>query len=259
MASVGTGTGSRRRPGRELALVLLLAAAGAGLVLLATRQGWARVVTAVPRPLPASVTTVPGHALVPAVTALALAALASLAAILATRRALRRITGGLLAAFGVWIAAVVSAGFSAADVRAAAAGAARASPGSGGTAGSVTAGASTHGSGGAVAPLSGLHSHVVFSGIAWRGVAIAGALAIIAAGVLVVLRANRWPAMSSRYELPRSAGAARGAAGTAAPHGTGGQAGDAATIWESLSRGEDPTSAAPGPGQQHTLHQDHQG
>src|SRR5262249_57276564 len=63
-----------RQPRRELLLVLLLGAAGAGLVLLAMRQGWARVETAAPRPLPASIVTVSGQALVPAASALALAA-----------------------------------------------------------------------------------------------------------------------------------------------------------------------------------------
>src|SRR5215472_7378799 len=109
-----------RRPRRELLLVLLLGAAGAGLVLLAMRQGWARVETAAPKPLPASVATVSGQALVPAASALALAALAGLAAVLATRRTLRRIAGVLLAGFGAGIATAVIAGISAADVLAAA-------------------------------------------------------------------------------------------------------------------------------------------
>ena len=69
--------------------MLLLGAAGAGLVLLVMRQGWARVETAAPRPLPASIVTVSGQALLPAASALALAALAGLAAVLATRRMLR--------------------------------------------------------------------------------------------------------------------------------------------------------------------------
>src|SRR5262252_2319353 len=109
-----------RQPRRELLLLLLLGAAGAGLVLLVMRQGWARVETAAPRPLPASVVTVSGQALVPAASALALAALAGLAAVLATRRMLRRIAGVLLAGFGAGIAAAVLAGISAADVLAAA-------------------------------------------------------------------------------------------------------------------------------------------
>src|SRR6516225_5701532 len=106
------------QPRRELALLLLLGAAGAGLALLAARQGWARVETTAPRPLPASVTTVTGQALVPAAGALALAALAGLAAVLAAR-------------LGAGLALAVSAGISAADVRAAAAAAA---PGSSGAA-----------------------------------------------------------------------------------------------------------------------------
>ena len=119
--------GSPARPARsqlrrrELALLLLLGAAGAGLVLLAARQGWAQVRTAVPRPLPDSVVAVTGQTLVPDAGALALAALAGLAAILATRRTLRRVAGVVLAGFGAGIAVAVRAGVSAAAVRAAAA------------------------------------------------------------------------------------------------------------------------------------------
>src|SRR5260370_14764500 len=87
----------RRQPRQELTLVLLLGAAGAGLVLLVMRQGWAHVDTAAPSPLPASLTTVSSQALVPAAGALALAALASLAAGLDTPRALRPIARSLLA------------------------------------------------------------------------------------------------------------------------------------------------------------------
>ena len=38
---------------REFALVLLLAAVGVGLVVLAARQAWAQAVFTPPRPLPA--------------------------------------------------------------------------------------------------------------------------------------------------------------------------------------------------------------
>src|SRR5215472_460976 len=67
---------SSRRPSsprRELTLTLLL---GAGLVLLATRQGWAEVQTTPPRPLPASRIEVTGAALVPYADALAVTGLA---------------------------------------------------------------------------------------------------------------------------------------------------------------------------------------
>jgi uncharacterized membrane protein (TIGR02234 family) len=231
---------ARRAGRRELALLVLLGAAGAGLVLLATRQGWARVETAAPRPLPASVTTETGQALVPVAGALALAALAGLAAVLATRRLLRRVAGVVLGGLGVGIAAAVGAGISAADVLAAAAASSSAQTGSGAAPGSdigsTTAGG-TGQSGAAGTPVSGLPSHVVFAAFPWRELAFAGALAIVAAGVLVTWRAASLPVMSSRFELPARSPGSRPVVAT----GGGYRGSDAASIWESLSRGEDPT------------------
>jgi uncharacterized membrane protein (TIGR02234 family) len=228
--TVGRLTGTRhRQPRQELILVLLLGVAGAGLVLLVMRQGWARVETAAPRPLPASVTTVPGQALVPAASALAVAALAGLAAVLATRHTLRRIAGVVLAGFGAGIVAAVAAGISAADVLAAASSAAGSVTGAGSTTGSTATGA-------AGTPLAGFPGHVVFASFPWRGAAVVGALAVIAAGALVAWRAESLPVMSSRFERP----AGRKAAVPAAGRGYGGR--DSAAMWESLSRGEDPTS-----------------
>ncbi len=223
----------RRQPRQELTLVLLLGAAGAGLVLLVMRQGWAHVDTAAPSPLPASVTTVSGQALVPAAGALALAALAGLAAVLATRRALRRIAGVMLAGFGAGIAVAVGTGISAADVLAAASAGVGAQAGSGAGAGSTTGSSAAAGT-----PLSGFPGHVVFVSFPWRGAALAGALAVIAAGALVIWRAERLPVMSGRFDRPG------GPAGrpSAVPAGDrGDRNGDSAAIWESLSRGEDPT------------------
>jgi uncharacterized membrane protein (TIGR02234 family) len=241
---------ARREPRRELALLVLLGAAGAALVLLAVRQGWAHVDTVAPRPLPASVTTETGQALVPAAAALALAALAGLAAVLATRRMLRRIAGVLLAGFGVGIAVAVSAGISAADVLAAAAVSAGAQTGSGAVAasgiGSTTGGGTGQG-GSAQAPVSGLPSHVVFASFPWRGVAFTGALAIIAAGALVTWRAAQLPVMSSRFDPPARPARPRPAAAAAGPTARAGdrsyRGNDTAAIWESLSRGEDPTGS----------------
>src|SRR5580700_344007 len=185
--SDGDSVAQVRRVGRrELAFLLLLGAAGAGLVLLAARQGWAHVETAEPRPLPDSVVAVTGQTLVPVTGALALAALAGLAAVLATRRTLRRIAGVVLAGLGVGIAAAVSAGISAADVVAAASPAVPG--GAAGVTGSgigSTTGGGTGGSGQAGSALSGLPSHVVFVAFPWRWVALVGALAVIAAGVLL--------------------------------------------------------------------------
>jgi uncharacterized membrane protein (TIGR02234 family) len=234
---------ARTQPRRELALLLLLGAAGAGLALLAARQGWARVETAAPRPLPASVTTVTGQALVPAAGALALAALAGLAAVLATRRTLRRIAAVLVAGLGTGLALAVSAGISAADVLAAASASA---PGSAGAAAGSGVGSTTAGSAGPAAagpagsPLSGFPGHVVFVSFPWRGVAFAGALAVVAAGVLAAWRAQRLPVMSSRFDPPaRPAGPEPAEA--AVPAGGRGRPGDSAAMWESLTRGEDPT------------------
>ena len=261
MTSVTSGrpAAPRHRPRQELAAVLLLGLAGAALVLLAMRQDWAQVTATAPKPLPAGTTTVTGQDLVPAADALAIAAMACLAAVLATRRMLRRITGVVLAGLGAGIAVAVSAGISAADVLAAAAGTAgpAAGTGAGAGAGSVTAGGA---SGGAGVPLTGFPGHAALTTFPWRPVAIAGALAVIAAGVLVAWRAERLPVMSARYDRPASPAGAGGAAGSAGAAGRAGAGAspapapaeekavrDSASMWESLSRGEDPTGNTSAP------------
>jgi uncharacterized membrane protein (TIGR02234 family) len=252
------GDAARRRSRRELWLVLLLGVAGAGLVLLALRQGWGTVTSAAPRPLPAGSVAVTGEQLVPAADALAVAAIASLAAVLATRRLVRRITGIVLAGLGAGIAVTAGAGLSAADVIAAAAGSAgqSVSTGAGSGPGSVTAGAGQPGPG---APLAGFAGHATLSALGWRDAAVAGALAIVAAGILVAWRASRLPVMSSRYDRapdpaptdpapldPAALDPAApdpAAADQPALAGPGRRLppGEMASLWESLSRGEDPT------------------
>ena len=199
---------------------------GAAVVLLAARQDWARVVTIEPHPLPASRVAVSGQDLVPAAGALGLAALAGLAAVLATRGLVRRIVGGLLAVFGVAIIASVSLPVTAAQVREAAVGATTAQAGSvpgGSTVGSGT----TPGTGGSgVAGLS-LASHVEMAAFPWRWAVLLGGLLVLGAGMLVAWRGTRWPVMSSRYDRPAS---------RKPPAAT-----DPASLWESLSQGLDPT------------------
>ena len=95
---------------REFALVLLLGAAGAGLVVLAARQAWAQAVFIPPRPLPAQDIPVTGQQLVPLASALALAGLACLAAVIATGSWVRRVAGGLLAVLGAGAVVAVGAG-----------------------------------------------------------------------------------------------------------------------------------------------------
>jgi uncharacterized membrane protein (TIGR02234 family) len=215
---------------REYALVLLLGLAGAACVLLSVRQGWARVVTPAPQPLSATTVSVRGQDLVPAVGALGLAALAGLAAVLATRGLARRLVGVALAAFGVGAAVSVSVYLGPAGVLAAAA----AAGGTSSQAGSVTGGSAPGAAvaGNATPGIAGvrLAGHVTMAGVPWRWAVLVGALAVVAAGLLVAWRGPIWPVMSSRFDQP--------AAQRARPA-------DTATLWDSLSQGVDPTDATP--------------
>jgi uncharacterized membrane protein (TIGR02234 family) len=220
--------GALARSRREYALALVLGAAGAGVVLLAARQGWARVLTPAPAPLPAASVTVTGQDLVPLAGALSVAALATLAAVIATRRLARRLTGVLLAAFGAAIAVAVTLPVTTAEVLAAAqvttvsqAGSATAGGASGVAPGAVPGGAP---------PGVTATGHVTMLTLPWRPVAVAAALVIIAAGLLVAWRGGRWPVMSSRYER--------------APQRDRQAPDDSASLWEALSKGADPTEQA---------------
>ncbi len=234
----GGPLGTRRPAGaarREYLLTLLAGAVGAAVVLLAARQDWARVVTIEPHPLPVSRVAVSGQDLVPAAGALGLAALAGLAAVLATRGLARRIVGGLLAVFGLAIITSVSLPVTAAQVRGAAVGASTAQAGSV-PGGSTVGSGATPGSGGSgVAGLS-LASHVEMAAFPWRWAVLAGGLLVLGSGILAAWRGTRWPVMSSRYERPAS---------RKPPAVT-----DPASLWESLSQGLDPTDPADrtGPG-----------
>jgi uncharacterized membrane protein (TIGR02234 family) len=246
--AASSGATAPRR--RELTVLLLLGAVGASLVLLALRQDWASVTTVVPRPLPSTEMALTGQDLTPAAAALAVAALASLAAVLATRRLARRVTGLLSVLLAAGIALLAAGRISVADVLAAAQRSTGPAAGSGaGTAaGSVTAGQAS-GSGGS---LAGFPAHVLLSSGSWRGLMIGGALVIAIAGIWVAVRANRLPVMSGRYDRPSRGSRqarARGAGLAAADWRTGSArrlpASDPSSMWESLSAGEDPTA---GPG-----------
>jgi uncharacterized membrane protein (TIGR02234 family) len=215
------------RTAREYALVLGVAAAGALLVLMSAHQGWARVVTAAPAPIPGSTVTVSGQAVVPLAGALALASLAGLAAVIATRGLARRLVGVFLAVSGALTVLLVSTRMSAAAVLAAAHGAAVSQAGSavagGGPAGSAPSAGVFPGGGTGVSAAA----HVVMVSFPWRPLAAVGGLAVLAAGIVVAWRGPRWPVMSSRY----------GRTGGAEPRPVA----DSATLWESLSSGVDPT------------------
>jgi uncharacterized membrane protein (TIGR02234 family) len=212
---------------RQFALVLALGAAGAGLVLLAVRQAWAQAVFTPPRPLPAQDVSVTGQRLVPLAGALALAALACLAAVIATRSVARRVAGGLLAVLGAGAAAAAAAGAPASAVLAAA----RASATDGAFGGSTTAG--TPGGAGHAIVIAGSAGRVIASAAPWPEIAVCGAVLIMLAGLATAWRGPRWPVMSVRYERP---GASRPANEPATN-----PAKDAATMWESLNKDIDPT------------------
>ncbi|HXS66423.1 MAG TPA: Trp biosynthesis-associated membrane protein [Streptosporangiaceae bacterium] len=268
---------SRRR--RQFAVLLLVGAAGAGGVLLATRQVAAHVVVTAPRPLPRTVTPVNWQELLPVVAPLAVAALASMAAVLATRGWLRRITGLIAAALGVGIAVLAAGRVTDAAVLAAA-GHANLSPANGAGGGIAPGSTTAGGTGGTAAgSLGGFPAHVELAGSGWRVLIIAGAVLIIGIGIGIVIAATRLPAMSGKYERTAAAAGTGGSAGgsggsspragTAAAGGSAGAGGpagaparaataragvgasgsgrgrsgpgNAAGMWESLTAGADPT------------------
>jgi uncharacterized membrane protein (TIGR02234 family) len=209
------------RPARELVLTLAVIAAGAAVTLGCLRQAWAHVRTIAPAPLPSGSLPVTGQALVPLAAALAVVALAGLVAVVATRGLARRLVGVVLVVAAAATAVLVILPVSAASVLAAA------QPAAASTAGSVTGGAGP----GQAAPagtaaVTAAHQ-IVLASFPWRWLALAGAVAVLAAACAIAWLGGRWPAMSSRYDRP---GAGRQA--TVA---------DTATLWESLSKGVDPT------------------
>jgi uncharacterized membrane protein (TIGR02234 family) len=210
---------------REFGLVLLVGAVGAGLVVFAVRQTWAQAVFTPPRPLPAQDISVTGQQLVPLSSALALAALACLAAVIATRSVARRVAGALLAVLGAGAAVAASAGVGASSVLATA----QADAAAGALGGSTTGGASPGGASHAVV-VAGSTGQAIMTGAPWHAAAIGGAVAIVLAGLATAWRGPRWPVMSARFERPGQAPSQRAA--------------DSASMWESLSRDRDPTVEA---------------
>lgn len=208
---------------REFTLALLLGAAGGGLILLALRQVWAHAVYTPPHPFPAQDIAVSGQHLVPLASGLAIAALACLAAVIATRGLLRRAVGVLLAVIGIGAVVATAAAVTSGAVLAAAASSASST---GIFSGSTTGGATSS----TLVFTGGAAGHAVITGLPWRAAAVAGALAIMLAGLATAWRGTRWPVMSARYEQPAERAARRAEQGSAA-------------MWESLSRDVDPTVA----------------
>jgi len=225
---------------REYGVVLLAGAAGAGLIVAAVRQRWAQAVFTPPRPLSAQTVSVTGADLVPLAGALGIAALACLAAVIATRGVLRRVAGALLAAFGIGAAVAAGTAVTAASVLSVAASHVG-SPGSAlssGAVGSTITGSGSGASGTGRLTIVGSTGHAIMTGTPWRVAVLLGALLVVAAGVATAWRGPRWPVMSARYDAPERRAGAPGAPGAPAV-----AAGDSASMWESLSAGADPTDA----------------
>jgi uncharacterized membrane protein (TIGR02234 family) len=215
---------------RQYSYTLLVGAVGAVLVLFAVREQWAQAVFTPPKPLTSEVVNVSGTDLVPLAGGLGLAALAGLVAVIATRGWGRRAVGVLLALFGAGAGAAVLTTVTAQTVLSVAAGKV-ASPESAalsGAAGSTTGGSS----GGSALVVTGTAGHAIMTGAPWQAAVIIGALLVFGVGVATALRGQDWPVMSARYDAPGAQ-----PAGTGRPARTS----DAATMWESLNGGEDPT------------------
>ncbi|MFD4695552.1 TIGR02234 family membrane protein [Streptomyces sp. NPDC058463] len=203
-ASAPDSAGSRR----SLGAGLLLGAAGATVVLLASGQKWAEGTAAVgggTLPLTADGQDVTG---LPA--ALAVVGLAALVAVFAVRGGGRTIVAGLLALSG--LGAGLSSYAGASDSAALDEKAARTT---GNTSATIDA----------------------LSHTAWPYVTAVGGLLILLAGLLALRYGSRWPAMSGRYErdgTPRPRKAAPAAPDPDRPE----------DLWKALDRGEDPTREA---------------
>lgn len=155
---------------------------------------------------------VSGASLAPAVPTLALAALAGLLALVATRGVLRRVAAVLVAACGVGGAVAAAL---------------KADPGDGELADRA---GEAIGTGTALA-------QVDVTGWAW--LAVLGGLSIGASGLLAAVRVSGWPGMSARYNAPGPAAAVA----EAAPVRERTTAGDSSLeTWRALDRGEDPTA-----------------
>jgi hypothetical protein len=183
---------------------LLVLAAGALLLLLASSMTWAVATTTIAG---ASV-PLDGATCLPGARAVALLALAAIGGLLAARGVLRLLIGLLVTAVSLLVmAACVSAlrnGF--ADVAAAA------------------------------LPVSvdGSAAVVMNRSVLPPLLALMGLLLVAVGGLVAVLTSRRWPTLGSRYERPTPAGTAVAESADQSRSG--------ADLWNALDRGEDPTT-----------------
>ncbi|GAA4977492.1 putative membrane protein (TIGR02234 family) [Nonomuraea thailandensis] len=184
---------------RELWGWVVATALGCLLVLVAAGQAWARVSQGFEAVAPT------GSDLGPALTPMALAGLAGVVAVLATKGVGRRLVGVLLALCGAGAAAATWAALSG---------------------GNVT---------GWLREQNALHGATDIpwqSAPLWPGVAVAGALLMVAGGIVAAVRGGSWAGMSARYDRGPGAGSEAKA-----------QVKDDRALWDALDRGDDPTDS----------------
>lgn len=200
---------------RELGTAIMACLVGAAVVLLAAGRTWARVEVGRGAGVPVADVALSGADLAPATTGLGVLALASVAALVATRGALRRAVGLLVLAAGVGLG--IDAARAGSRVAAAAA---------------------------ADAPDA---TRIDVALLPWPWVAVAGGVLVVAGGLLIVVRGAHWPSMSRRYDAPTMD---RRIARTHAQPSADGvdrwPAGEPPTrppedLWRALDRGDDPT------------------
>ncbi|WP_432483195.1 Trp biosynthesis-associated membrane protein [Kineococcus esterisolvens] len=202
----GTGVPAARRRGRERALVLTVAAAGAVLALAAGAPTWVRGAVSTAAGL--REVAAAGRAAAPTATALALVALAAVVACSLGRRAARALAALVLVLAGAGVAAA-----------------------------GVDVWTSPEGALAAPARLVSGRSDPQVQQVRtrpWPLVCAAGGAVCAAAGAAAVLRGRSW-STSARHE--RDAAAAEPASRTPA----GASPAEPAAAWDSLSRGDDPT------------------
>ncbi len=192
---------------KAFAAALAAQIVGAGAVLLIATRTWQTIRTAREHPFTDDVVSVSGRTVDGAVTALALVALAGVVAVIATKGGARRVIGALVAASGVALIWRTASAMPAVDATRARELVRAAHPQVAGT------------------PHVATHP-------GWAVLSLAGAVLVVAAGLLIAWRGARWAGLSARYErAPVDPEQARARAD--------------ASMWTALERGDDPTERDP--------------
>lgn len=185
-----------------LLAVTALAVVGSVVLLAASSRVWARV-GAGQAGVRSPAVGLAGSELVPVASAVGIAGLASVAAIIGARGALRRACGLVVVLLGAVVVVGVVMGTRAAHVRDVAA-----------LSTDVTSTAAV------------MRGDVDRTG--WPVAGVVGGVGLVLAGGLVVAQGHRWPGLSARYE--------RRAPASSAPADDSPE-----QLWQALDRGEDPT------------------